>query len=277
MEELEKKKEFQESCCKEEICSPRETQKFYTENCMICGNKLDYLKEGVKVKCHLCGREELGYIICQEGHYVCDNCHGQNAFEVVKDITFKSNSKDPFQIAEEMMDHPSIPMLGCEHSYLVAAAFLRALQNEGTLKITDEQIIDAMKRADKISIAGYCGLAGTCGIASGMAAAFSVMLGTTCATDKEMSITFQVMARVTEALANESGPCCCKNFARTAIGVGYTLAKTYLNVSLPIHKEKIVCHHMKRLKGGSHPCKTTRCPYFPKSEPKNNVTREGDK
>lgn len=256
-----------EECCEKiEVCCPTENKKYYTENCMICGNKLDYLNQGVNVKCYLCGKEEIGYILCKNSHYVCDDCHGVNAFETVKEIAFKSDSKDPFQIAEEMMNHPSIPMLGCEHSYLVTAAFLRALQNEGTLEITDEQIIDAMKRADRISIAGYCGLAGTCGIACGMAAAFSVILGTTCATDKEMSITFTVMAKVTEALANESGPCCCKNFTRTAIGVGYTLAKTYLNVNLPIHREKIICHHTGRLKDSSHPCKTIRCPYFPKKE-----------
>lgn len=262
MKELDKK--FPESCCEEEICSPKRGQKFYTENCMICGGILDYLKEPVSVRCSLCGKEESGYIFCKKGHYVCDDCHSGQTFEVVKNIAFKSKSSDPYEIAEEMMDHPSIPMLGCEHSYLVAAAFLKALQNEGTIKVTDEQIIDAMRRADKISISGYCGLAGTCGIACGMAAAFSVLLGTTCAKDREMSITFSVMAKVTEALANESGPCCCKNFTRTAIGVGYSLAKVYLEANLPIHKEKLICHHMNRLKESSHPCKANRCPYFPK-------------
>ncbi len=231
------------------------------ENCMVCGSALEYVTKAVEVVCNYCNKKETAYVYCPKGHYVCEVCHGKGAFEAIKGIALSTNLKDPLAIAEIMMTHPSIPMLGCEHSYLTAAAFMVALKNSGKIDVTDDQIIEAMDRAGKISISGFCALAGTCGIASGLAAAFGVITGAECSKDKETSITLHVMAAATEAVANEAGPCCCKSFTRTALGVGYNLAKLYLGVNLPIHYEKIACTYVKR---HPHGCRASRCNYFPR-------------
>ena len=231
------------------------------ENCMVCGSALKYVTKAVEVVCNYCNKRETAYVYCPKGHYVCEVCHGKGAFEAIKGIALSTDLKDPLAIAEIMMTHPSIPMLGCEHSYLTAAAFMAALKNHGKLGISNEQILEAMDRARKISISGFCALAGTCGIASGLAAAFGVIMGAECSKDKETSITLHVMAAATEAIANEAGPCCCKSFTRTALGVGYNLAKLYLGVNLPIHYEKISCNYVKR---HPHGCRASRCKYFPR-------------
>jgi TusA-related sulfurtransferase len=233
------------------------------ENCMVCGSSLEYVTKAVEVVCNYCKKKEAAYVYCPKGHYVCEVCHGKGAFEAIKGIALSTDLKDPLAIAEIMMTHPSIPMLGCEHSYLTAAAFMAALKNHGKLGISNEQILEAMDRAGKISVSGFCALAGTCGIASGLAAAFGVITGAECSKDKETSITLHVMAAATEAIANEAGPCCCKTFTRTALGVGYNLAKLYLGVNLPIHYEKISCNYVKR---HPHGCRASRCHYFPRKD-----------
>lgn len=252
-------------CCKTETKKERKMEKVEEErkkeNCMVCEVALEYLTEAVGVVCNYCGKEETGYIRCPKGHYVCEICHGKGAFEVVKDLALSTTLKDPIAIAETMMAHPNIPMLGCEHAYITAAAFLASIKNQGTLRITDDQIVESMQRARDISKSGYCGLAGTCGIASGLAAAFSVILGAVCAKDVEMSIVLHIMARATEAIANDAGPCCCKSFVRTTLGVGYNAAKEYLKINLPIHRERISCFYVKR---HPHGCRATKCNYFPK-------------
>jgi TusA-related sulfurtransferase len=231
------------------------------ENCMVCGSALEYITTAVEVVCNYCNKKETAYVFCPKGHYVCEVCHGKGAFEAIKGIAISTDLKDPLAIAEIMMTHPSIPMLGCEHSYLATAAFMAALKNHGKLGVIDEQITEAMDRTRKISISGFCALAGSCGIAMGLAAAFSVITGADCSKDKETSIVLHAMAAATEAIANESGPCCCKSFVRTVLGVGYNLAKLHLGVDLPIHREKISCIYFKR---HPHGCRASKCDYFPK-------------
>ena len=45
------------------------------EHCMVCGEPLAYLGEGVSVRCSGCGKSAVSAIICPSGHYVCDTCH----------------------------------------------------------------------------------------------------------------------------------------------------------------------------------------------------------
>ncbi|MBU2591134.1 MAG: hypothetical protein KKC21_03830, partial [Nitrospinae bacterium] len=110
---------------------------------MVCGTRLEYLETAVSVVCNYCGKEETGYVRCPKEHYVCDECHGKGAFDLVKDIAFTTDEKDSLSIAELLMAHPKIPFLGCEHGLIATASLLAALKNDGTLDISNEQIAEA--------------------------------------------------------------------------------------------------------------------------------------
>lgn len=49
------------------------------ENCMVCGQVLEYLTESTSLTCIYCGKQERGYVRCPLGHYVCEVCHGKGA------------------------------------------------------------------------------------------------------------------------------------------------------------------------------------------------------
>ena len=115
-----------------ECCKPKEEEK-RAENCMVCGASLEYLETAVSVVCNYCGKKETGYVRCPKGHYVCDECHGKGAFDIVKEIALSTGDKDPISIAELLMTHPKIPMLGCEHGLIATASLLAALKNIGTV------------------------------------------------------------------------------------------------------------------------------------------------
>lgn len=233
-----------------------------SENCMVCGMPLEHLETAVGVICNYCGKEETGYIRCPKGHYVCDECHGKGAFDLIKDITLSTGEKDPLVIAELLMAHPKILFLGCEHGLIATASLLAALKNDGTLGISNEQINEAMKRTQKQSMPPYCALTGVCGVPIGIGAAFSVILGAACSKDRESAITMHIVARTIDTIANDVGPMCCKSFVRTALGVAYNSAKEYFNVHLPIHREKISCFHSNK----NHPnCRKEKCFYYPKT------------
>ena len=231
------------------------------ENCMVCGGPLEYLTEAVAVKCLYCGRQEKGYVRCPRGHYVCDLCHGKGAYEAVRDLAFSSQEADPLAIANLMMTHPSIPMLGCENAIIVAAAFMTALRNRKYPGVENRHITEAMDRTQRQAISAYCGLTGVCGIPIAIGAVFSVILGAECPKDRETSITMHAVGRVVDSIANDTGPCCCKSYVWSSLTIGYNLAKEYLDAKLPIHRERITCSYFRR---HPHGCQGAKCGYFPK-------------
>jgi hypothetical protein len=231
------------------------------ENCMVCGGRLQYLVEGAESICTYCGTREKGYIICPKGHYVCEKCHGKGAFEAITELALSTKEKDPLAIAETMMSHPSVPMLGCENAWIATAALMAALKNQGSLGTTDKQITEALERTKDQAMTGYCGLTGVCGVAVAVGAVFSIILGAACPKDVETAITMHAAARTLEAIANDTGPCCCKSYVRTAMIVGCSLAKEYLKVGLFPHLEKVSCVYVRH---HPHGCRASRCLYLPK-------------
>ena len=150
-------------------------------------------------------------------------------------------------------------MLGCENAWIAAGALMAALRNEGTLPITDAQVLEALNRTHRQAIGGYCGLTGVCGIAPGIGACFSVILGAACPKDRETATTMKVVAKIVNAIAQETGPCCCKNFVRRALTEAVALVKEILNISLTRSPVPTVCTDVER---HPHGCRQEKCRYF---------------
>ena len=124
-----------------------------------------------------CNKTELGYVSCPNGHYICDSCHGEDIFDLIYDMSILAKGINPFVIANEIIDITKLPMLGCEHAWVAAGALIAAIRNEKTIKITDEDIKEALNRTQKQAIGAYCGLTGICGIAPAIGSVYSVILG----------------------------------------------------------------------------------------------------
>nr|WP_238456322.1 DUF5714 domain-containing protein [Desulfotruncus arcticus] len=219
---------------------------------------MDYLKMGQEFICMYCGQKETGYVYCSNNHYICDNCHGKSSYEIILRLTLSVKCSNPIDIAEAMIKLAHLPMLGCEHALVAAGSFLAAVKNHGTIKITDNQIIETFNRTQKQAVGAYCGLTGICGVAVAIGASFSVILGAACPKDKETAITMHVVSRIISALANQTGPCCCKNFIRTALILSCQLTKEYFDMQLPCTKE-IKCQDAHR---HPHGCRKEKCIYY---------------
>jgi len=152
-----------------------------------------------------------------------------------------------------------VPMLGCENAWIACGALMASLKNEGTIKLTNEHIIEALARTKKQAIGGYCGLTGVCGIAPAIGACFSVILGAACPKNQETATTMRVVGKIVNAIADQTGPCCCKNFVWTALSEVLKLTKEYLKVSLFSPDKAIICTHSDR---HPHGCRESQCPYY---------------
>jgi hypothetical protein len=209
--------------------------------------------------CIQCGKTEIGNICCPNGHYVCDNCHGEDLFDFIFNEILTTKENDPFTIAEGLMINERVPMLGCENAWIAAGAFLASLRNEGTLKITGDQIREALQRTKRQAIGGYCGLTGVCGIAPAIGACFSVILGAACPKDQETAKTMQVVGNIVHAIASLTGPCCCKAFVRVALAEAASFAHEFFDVSLAVPDLKGSCMYTSRHPPG---CRKEKCPYY---------------
>ncbi|KLU65756.1 hypothetical protein DEAC_c23860 [Desulfosporosinus acididurans] len=148
---------------------------------------------------------------------------------------------------------------------------MAALKNEGTIGVTNEQIVEALNRAKRQAIGGYCGLTGVCGIVPAIGACFSVILGAACPKDQETAMTMKVAARIVDKIADETGPCCCKNFVRNALSEAVIFVKEYFNVSLPSPSKSMICTYSSR---HPHGCRESKCSYFERNETPQNLKME---
>jgi len=225
---------------------------------MVCGEELHYHDKSVRVLCTYCGTQEQGHISCPNGHYICDRCHNRDAILVIQDFIHKSPSTDPLAIAEDAMRFPGLPMLGCQHAFIAGGALMAALKNEGTARITDDDIQEVFNRTEKQAHGGYCGLTGVCGIAPAIGACFAVLTGSKCGTDQEQRITMQAVAEVTRAITEMTGPSCCKAYVRSALGTATAAVRKTFNISLTTASTP-VCQHSDR---HPHGCRRVKCPYY---------------
>jgi hypothetical protein len=232
-----------------------------TENCMICGSRLDYLKNAETMTCAYCRNPSKGHIRCSSGHFVCNTCHGQDAVRVIEGTILGTAEKDPAVIAELLIGHPSLPMLGCEHAYIAAGALLAALRNSPYAKIADKDIQEVFSRTAKQAIGGYCGLTGVCGVAPAIGACFSVFLEARCGSDSEQKIVMEAVIKVSQAIADLTGPSCCKAYVRAALDTAATLFAERFGIVLPVSKSPVACRHSSK---HPHGCREEKCPYYQK-------------
>src|SRR5512147_1986814 len=93
-----------------------------TEHCMVCSSPLEYLQHAESLTCVYCGAPGQGHVKCPEGHFVCEACHRKDAMQMIEQTAFATELKSPHEIAELMMQHGGLPMLGCEHAFIAAGA-----------------------------------------------------------------------------------------------------------------------------------------------------------
>jgi hypothetical protein len=238
-------------------------EKKNTENCIVCGSALEYLHQSEDMVCIYCGATEQGHVKCPEGHFTCEACHRKDAMQMIEGVIFTTEVHDPLSIAELMMDHPNLPMLGCEHASIAAGALIAALKNSpyGKGKITDADIREVLIRTGKQAVSGYCGLTGVCGIAPAIGACFAVFLGSRCGADTEQKITMNAVIEVSQVIAELTGPSCCKAFVRAALQEAVTILAERFGIMLPVAKTPIICKDSNR---HPHGCREEQCPYYQK-------------
>jgi len=148
--------------------------KRYTAECMVCGDPLLYLENDFPKKCSFCGVPKTANAVCKNDHFVCDDCHGDIAVDIVRQICLNTDQTDMIDLLNIIRSHPAIPLHGPEHHFIVPGVIVATYRNLGGTA-TDEDIVTAIDRGKTIP-GGICAFWGGCGAALGVGVAFAVLL-----------------------------------------------------------------------------------------------------
>lgn len=228
-------------------------------NCLICREELEYFDESRDMECYFCKKTFSSNASCKKGHYVCDSCHSLGAFEIIKEYCSISESKNPINMALDLMKHPSVKMHGPEHHYLVPAVLTTSYLNTiGDKKNLDRLLNEGAKRSKNV-LGGFCGFYGACGAAVGTGIYISLILGASPLSEEKWGLTNLMTSKSLEKIASFGGPRCCKRDTFLALEEGIRFTKENLDVQLE-ETDKLKCNYSNI----NEQCLKEKCKFYNK-------------
>ena len=232
----------------------RTTSLKYKEQCGVCNAPLTYQPEAVSLQCTTCGTTHDTNIFCPEKHYICDACHKRETVAVLREVVETSRSRDPVEMFEAVVSHPSVPMHGPEHHAIVPAVIIAAVRNAG-YSVPRKAIEQAITRGSKVP-GGWCGLHGACGAAIGAGTAMSVLTEATPLTGRDRSLAMEATSLALDRMLDEH-PRCCKRAGRKALEAAIDFLRDRMGITLEAG-ESLPCRYPDRNKE----CVKTECAYY---------------
>ncbi|MCX8095618.1 MAG: DUF5714 domain-containing protein [Caldisericia bacterium] len=222
--------------------------------CAICKNNL-IEKEGI-YKCIYCDKEERGYFICPNGHYICEDCRILNQEDITIKFLNYTKEKDILKNLNLLFKHPSFNIFGKEHHFVLGPVVLTSLKNQGIYDWDTRKNIPLIKRTSFISY-GVCGTIGVCGVCMSVGATLSTLLRATYLSDKERQIILEATGECLQELSKSYGPRCCKESIYIGLKILDKYFKKIFNINLYI-SERLICEFSEENKY----CKKERCKFY---------------
>ena len=183
------KKQTEDSCCCPPSPAPDRTP--HKTGCLLCGKPLRYFKETKPLRCAICGKEADANCTCEDGHFVCDNCHESSSIAFFVPLLLASAEKDPLELFERVIALRQVHMHGPEHHIIVPCVLLTAYRNNGGAIDLEPALKEAVRRASQVP-GGTCGYWGVCGAAAGAGIYMSTCIRTPGRSRSGSSPTFSI-------------------------------------------------------------------------------------
>lgn len=229
--------------------------------CLICGKPIIYFEKAQKMECVMCHKKQETYASCEDGHFVCDDCHAAEGIRVIMKGCLETNSRNPIAIMQKLMENPYIYMHGPEHHIMVGASLLAAFYNCGGFRERGgreayEAALEEMEARGREYPGGSCGFWGCCGAAVSTGMFMSIVTKATPLTGKSWGCSNMMTSRALGEIAKLGGPRCCKRNSFTAAVEAAELVKEKLGIHMEL-PEKIICD----FSGENMQCLKHLCPY----------------
>ena len=229
----------------------------FQSGCLICGKELEYDINHSERSCDFCGRKFESNVKCPDGHFICDECHSEDAFQVIYHICLETDIKDPLLLANTIMHHPAVKMHGPEHHFLVPAVLVTVyyplIEDNRSLK---ELMDEAMKRARAVP-GGFCGTHGNCGACVGAGLAMSILMKSHSLSVKSWSAINRLTGECLIDVSELGGPRCCKRDTFIVLQRATAAINRYLDCDI-IVPDQIKCQFSEF----NNQCLKKACPYY---------------
>lgn len=225
-----------------------------SEECLICKAPLVYLEEDKLMECAICRKKENSKTSCENGHYVCNECHTKGLSDILS-LCLNTKSKNPLEIIDKMMSMSFCHMHGPEHHIMVGASLLTAYKNAGG-RLDLKKALDEMFRRGKAVPGGACGFWGACGAGISTGMFISIVTGATPLAEKSWGLSNQMTALALSRIGRIGGPRCCKRDSYIAILSAVEFTNKKLGVKMESHK--ITCKRFLK----NNRCIKSRCPFY---------------
>lgn len=228
---------------------------FSKNNCMICGEELEYYAVPRELECTVCHGKFQAEAACVNGHFICDGCHAKEGIDLILEVCSGSDSRNPVEIMKGLMEHPCIHMHGPEHHVLAGAALLTAYSNcKGKTELL--KALQEMARRGQQVPGGTCGFWGCCGAAVSTGIFVSIITGADPLKEREWGLSNLMTSASLKAIGGIGGPRCCKRDTFLAVAEAVYFVKEHLGVEMEL-PEAIQCTFSPL----NSQCIGERCPF----------------
>ena len=224
--------------------------------CLICGKPIVYNQTALVATCSGCDQDFSTNAQCEDGHFICDGCHGSKSMPVIYFYCCNTDKHDPYAIANELMRNPAVNMHGPEHHVLIGSALLVAYHNSGG-KIDLPEALKIMRQRGSQLPGGICGLWGNCGAGVSAGIFVSIITKSTPLTDNSWKLSNLMTSEALKNIAESGGPRCCKRDGFMAIKTAVSFVSKHFDIYMEL-PERIECHFSQQNKE----CLKNRCPFF---------------
>ena len=223
--------------------------------CMVCGAPIDYQALFRRQRCCYCGCRFEAAECCEQGHYACDQCHSEDALQVIETICLHSTETDMLQLFHQLRQHPAIPVHGPQYHSLVPAVILACYRNSGGTLGTS--LLQAGLSRGAQVIGGSCAYNGVCGAAVGVGIAFSLILEANPVKAEQRQVVQRVVQQVLKELAAFNAARCCNRDCVVALQKAADLSRQLL--PLPLRAQQWYPCDQQQLNAE---CLGAQCPLF---------------
>ena len=223
--------------------------------CMVCGAPLVYLKNNDIKACSYCSEAMPVNAVCENGHFVCDACHGVDALSFAESFLTATQAIDLIGALNTIRSHPSFKLHGPEHHFAIAGVIPAVYKNLGG-KISNKEILTAIERGKQLP-GGVCGFWGGCGAALGAGIGFGVILDSNPFKPGKRQIVQRIISEITGELSKVKAARCCQRECWISLIKASEISEKYLDIKL-LANDSVICTQMDQNKE----CVKAGCPFY---------------
>ncbi len=209
------------------------------KTCILCGEHLHYVEDGVSERCDYCGKETNDYYECHNSHIICSDCVSMPVSEYIKSVCMNWEGNDPIELAVEIMNSPLVRMHGAEHHFIVPAVMLTCVHNHLNMPAGLRQQLEIAEKRAIEETPNFCDFkSGNCGAAVGTGVFLSMHLGRDRKDEDEWSMYNDIVSDSLRYIREHGGPRCCKRDTYLSIQAAIDFLRNRFAIELPYSEAK---------------------------------------